>query len=468
MKKFFSLSTFILIACLLFNQITYAEKVSPKITIFVDGKSIKSDIRPLIVNKIVYMPIRVIFESLGYSVEADSQYKLIRVVNSKNIIVIQTNARKAKVNGKLTQISAMPISVKGSYFVPLDFINANSGAKVVWNADTFTVDITKKDSAVSYDIDVSVEQKEAERFVKSFSKTPDELLKLYKDAGNWQTVILRIVSTEKENDRNIAEKFKTYFGYTEETFFKMKYMIGNWIDVFGYLITEKEDHDDSDFYLTMDEMESKYSEKFMDRVFGMQIANSLAPLCGMSLSELFKLVGSRNRDSWQNALKNVKMKIDFLEAAKCIGMPESIIKSEKETKKLYDYEIYFSARYTWVHGGIYKDENTGITTTFTSHPRKVIDLHNAENIDPIDALVKSEFNITDDMIKRCNKCGIWDIVSIAKLSVFGIKDEIDVSNFKNLTEKYAITIDELNEFWLKYISWEQVENKIKEICSKKK
>ena len=459
MKRMYSLMIIILSACLIFSQAAYAQNVSSKTKIIVNGKNLETDKNIQVIDKCVYVPLSDTLKSLGYIVEYDAKYKLVRAKKDKNTIVIQTSDKSAKVNGKTVQMGEKPLSVKGSIFVPLDFIKESTGADTTWNANTFTVDINQKndlnDTQVS---NISEDQKVADRLSGLINKTSEELLKLKSGLSNWQNVIIEVVSEQKNIDKSMVKKFRGYFGYDDETILKMKYKLGNWIDVFGYLIIEKEPNKGISSGVTLDgNMSASYLQQLIDDAKIRSTVDMLTPLCSKR-----PIVYTNNRDKFQEALQNVEIKIDFLEAAKCIGMPENIIKDLKENKKLYDYEIYIKARRTWAYGGSYKDETTGTITQFHSRSLDAIDINDVTLNDPIDNVIKSELNIKEDMIKKCSENGISDIVSIAKLHIWDINDTNDIKEFSILTEKYSLSMDELNKMRMDYMSWQQIEDVLNE------
>ena len=463
MKKMYSLMIIILSACLIFSQVGYAQNISSKTKIIVNGKIIETDKNIQVVNECVYVPVNDILKSLGYIIEYDASFKLVRAKKDENTIVIQTNDKSAKVNGKMVQMGEKPLLVKGSIFVPLDFIKESTGADISWNADTFTVDIFKKNDPVSTPArDIFEDQKVADRISADVNKTSAELMKLRTQEGSWQNVILNLVSEQKNIDKSMVAKFKSYFGSSEDTIIKMKYKLGNWVDVFGYLIVGKEKQDDSVFESKMKTKASnfvgfndkeyvakKVKEAIEEGVTG-RISNIIEPLCGTYVS-----VSENVHYRWLDALKKVNNKIDFLDGAKYIGMPENVIKDLKDTG-YFDYEIYIKARDTWVKGGSYTDKTTGVTTNIIEHRGKIIYINDVTATDPVDYMVKRELKIPDAMVDKCKQIGISDIVSIAKLNIWGITNDDDIKEFKNLTENYSITMDELNKIRMDYISWQQV------------
>jgi hypothetical protein len=291
----------------------------------------------------------------------------------------------------------------------------------------------------------------------------------------------------------MVAKFKSYFDSSEDTIIKMKYKLGNWEDVFGYLVVGKEREYDNIFESKM-KMEAKNFGSFYDKDYVNKwvkskneegaigrVSNIIEPLCGTFVS-----VGENNRYKWQEALNSVKNRIDFLDGAKYIGMPEIVIKDLKDAG-YFNYEIYIKARDTWVKGGSYTDKTTGVITKVKArieirkdsetnkngsdnpfinqfsnnnaqiiYRSKVVDIGNVTSTDPVDYMVIRELKIPDDMVDKCKQNGISDIVSIAKLNTWGITDGDDIKEFKNLTEKYPVTIDELYKIRMDYISWNQV------------
>jgi N-acetylmuramoyl-L-alanine amidase len=199
MKKIYTLIIVILFGCFIFSQAGYTQNVGLKTKIIINGMTIETDKNIQLVNEHVYVPASDVFKALGYMVEYDTDFKLVRAKKDENTIVIWTKGNSAKVNGKVLQMSESPLLVEGSVFVPLDFIKQSTGANVSWNADTLTVDILKKSDTVSApERDVIEDQKVADRIAAEVNKTPAELMKLRTQEGNWQNVILNLVSEQKK------------------------------------------------------------------------------------------------------------------------------------------------------------------------------------------------------------------------------------------------------------------------------
>lgn len=485
MKRLHSLMVIALSVGLIFSQAVYAQNVSPNAKIFVNGKLVETDKNIQLANDCIYVPANDIFKALGYTVEYDSDFKLIRAKKAEDTIVIQTNGYLARVNGKMVQMKFKPLLVNGSAFVPLDFFKESMGPSVTLNTYDFNVNIYQKNAPVNTLAgDVSEDQKVADRIATNVNKTPAELMKLRTQEGSWQKVILNLVSEQKSVDKSMVIKFKPYFDNDENTIIKMKYKLGNWVDVFGYLITMKED---KSYYSCLYNMEnykqvykgknSKELNEALDKDHRMMINAVIDPLCGTHI-----IASEDTRWKWEEALKNVKNRIEFLDGAKYIGMPENVIKDLKD-RKFLDYEIYIKARDTWVFGGSYTDPVTGAITDIKAHCEikktngisiyeageigysygitnkyyvpQIIKVNDVTSTDPVDYMVMKELKIPDAMVDKCKLLGISDIVSIAKLNIWGITDDDDIKEFKSLMEKYPVTIDELNKIRTEHVSWQQ-------------
>jgi hypothetical protein len=96
-----------------------------------NGKKIKNDVAPEIINDLTMMPLRAIAERLGATVEWDDTIKqAIVMLNGKRIVV-------GKEQGLLLK------EKEGRTLVPVRFISEELGANVLWIPSTSQVQIVR-------------------------------------------------------------------------------------------------------------------------------------------------------------------------------------------------------------------------------------------------------------------------------------------------------------------------------------
>ena len=102
--------------------------------------------KPIIQNDRTLLPIRVLIESLGGTVEWDNTQRKVTITLGYNTIELFIGKPIAKVNGVNTPIDStnpkvVPQIINGRTYLPLRFISENLGASVDWDSTTQTITI---------------------------------------------------------------------------------------------------------------------------------------------------------------------------------------------------------------------------------------------------------------------------------------------------------------------------------------
>ena len=97
-------------------------------------------------NDRTLLPIRVLIESLGGTVEWDNTQRKVTITLGYNTIELFIGKPIAKVNGVNTPIDStnskvVPQIINGRTYLPLRFISENLGASVDWDSTTQTITI---------------------------------------------------------------------------------------------------------------------------------------------------------------------------------------------------------------------------------------------------------------------------------------------------------------------------------------
>lgn len=110
------------------------------------GENLTLEAAPYIKNGSTMVPMRSIFEELGYLVEYISDSKKIVSTNGTKRIIMTIGSNKATVDGIEKTMPVSPEVVNGRTFVPLRFISENSNAKVNWidSSSPITVSMDKR------------------------------------------------------------------------------------------------------------------------------------------------------------------------------------------------------------------------------------------------------------------------------------------------------------------------------------
>ena len=108
----------------------------------IDDQTINLDPSPRIDNGRTLAPLRGIFEALGLTVSWDASTQTIVGTKDDTEITLQINSNTAMVNGTSVSLDVPAQIVNGSTFVPVRFIADSLGVSVNWNSQDKMVEIT--------------------------------------------------------------------------------------------------------------------------------------------------------------------------------------------------------------------------------------------------------------------------------------------------------------------------------------
>ncbi|KMY30712.1 hypothetical protein ACZ11_15100 [Lysinibacillus xylanilyticus] len=133
MKKIFS-GVFLAMILMLTSLPAYAAHS----TIKIDGVVVTTDAAPEVKNNRTMVPLRVISENLGATVNwKDSK---VTLTNNKMQITLQPNSNTVIKNGKTELLDVKPYLKNNRLFVPIRFIAETFGCQVNYQNSTVTVD----------------------------------------------------------------------------------------------------------------------------------------------------------------------------------------------------------------------------------------------------------------------------------------------------------------------------------------
>lgn len=148
MNKRQKISSALILSLCLINGVSAAESTKD-IKIEINGKNVISDVAPFINNDRTLVPIRVISENLGYSVNWDNQTRKVTVKNNDKSIELTIGKKEVNINGTNSSIDVAPMIKNERTFVPLRFISESFDNDVNWDKDTRIVKINKKEKVSS-------------------------------------------------------------------------------------------------------------------------------------------------------------------------------------------------------------------------------------------------------------------------------------------------------------------------------
>lgn len=120
------------------------------IRISLNGSILKSNVAPVQTAGTTLVPIRVISENLGASVNYDSNRKLISITTDTTSIELIINQKTAKVNQKNITLNVAPQIINNTTMVPIRFVSENLNCSVSWDAHNQLVTIISKSPSTTH------------------------------------------------------------------------------------------------------------------------------------------------------------------------------------------------------------------------------------------------------------------------------------------------------------------------------
>ena len=110
---------------------------------FVNGQKMLLDSAPFIKDNRTYLPVRSVSETVGASVEWDSNARMITIKSDSNTIRLWIDEDQALVNSSLVKIDAAPFIQNGRTMLPIRFVAENLGMEIEWNQQKQEIILTK-------------------------------------------------------------------------------------------------------------------------------------------------------------------------------------------------------------------------------------------------------------------------------------------------------------------------------------
>lgn len=118
-----------------------AEEVQASdIAIIIDGKTVNTDVAPMIVNSRTLVPVRVISENLGADVEWNNSNRTITIVKGSTTMVLTADSKNYTINNSTKTLDSPAIISNGRTMVPLRLIGEALGAAVEWENGKVVID----------------------------------------------------------------------------------------------------------------------------------------------------------------------------------------------------------------------------------------------------------------------------------------------------------------------------------------
>lgn len=119
------------------------------INVSVNGTQVSfSNQQPVIVDGRTLIPLRGVFENLGYSVSWDGNTKTATLENDNYTIKIQSDSSTFTVNSQTKTLDVPAQIINGSMMIPLRAVGEGTGVTVNWDASTKSASISSPVSSI--------------------------------------------------------------------------------------------------------------------------------------------------------------------------------------------------------------------------------------------------------------------------------------------------------------------------------
>lgn len=148
MKKAYKrISCVIMSVVLTISLFTIPAFADNAITVQLNGVSLSFDVAPQMINNRTMVPMRKIFESLGATVEWDSNSQTITATKGITKIIMQINKNDMKKNDQTITLDVPPQIVDSRTLVPVRAVAESFDANVKWDSEKQVVSITTTESS---------------------------------------------------------------------------------------------------------------------------------------------------------------------------------------------------------------------------------------------------------------------------------------------------------------------------------
>ena len=143
MKRILSMVVAVVMMLSMFASPVWADEC---IKVILDGTELSFDVEPQLINDRTMVPLRVIFEALGATVEWDDPTQTVRATKGAKVVVMQINNNEMTVDGNKIILDVPPQLVDSRTLVPVRAVAEGFDAQVDWVDESQSVIITSNQS----------------------------------------------------------------------------------------------------------------------------------------------------------------------------------------------------------------------------------------------------------------------------------------------------------------------------------
>lgn len=122
------------------------------ISIYLDGRQLQPETRPLNISGTVLVPMRGLFEAQGAELSWDNASKTVTAVKNGTDLTYAVGSSTARVNGRTVDLAVPGQLSQGYSMIPLRFVSEALGSQVAWEPSSSSVLIS---SAAAYETTVT-------------------------------------------------------------------------------------------------------------------------------------------------------------------------------------------------------------------------------------------------------------------------------------------------------------------------
>ncbi len=123
---------------------TYSIELIRPIQLFLNGEKLQSDVDPVIIDGRTLVPVRIITENLGATVEWFGERREVLVSRDDISVLMGIDYSNVIVNGATESIDVAPTIIDGRTMVPIRFLAEKFDLNVFWNGETRSVLLNQK------------------------------------------------------------------------------------------------------------------------------------------------------------------------------------------------------------------------------------------------------------------------------------------------------------------------------------
>jgi alpha-tubulin suppressor-like RCC1 family protein len=116
-----------------------ANLINNRISVILNGETLSFEQLPVIKNGVTMVPMRKIFETLGATIQYEESTRTITATKEDTVVTLQIGSDIMTVNGKQMKLEVAPGLINGHTMVPVRAVSESLKSEVTWDAATLTI-----------------------------------------------------------------------------------------------------------------------------------------------------------------------------------------------------------------------------------------------------------------------------------------------------------------------------------------